>query len=100
MAGSGRASGPEPPPQAVPVPLAVPVLIGQPKPGLSAGTPCEGRPGGSGAAWGESEEEGEAEAAGSVGMRSDAVVQPPEEVAEAERQQLGLKSEVMMQARW
>lgn len=40
------------------------------------------------------------EAAGSVGMRFDAVAQPPEEVAEAERQQLGLKSEVMMQACW
>lgn len=40
------------------------------------------------------------EAAGSVGMKSDAVAQPPEEVAEAERQQLGLKSEVMMQACW
>lgn len=69
-------------------------------PVLSAGKACGWRPAGSGAAWGELEEEEEAEAAGSAGTRSDAVAQPPEEEAEAEQWQLGLKSELMMQTHW
>lgn len=100
MAGPGRATGPEPPPQAAPALFAEPVPTGLPKPGPSAGTACGGRQAGSGAAWGELEEEEQAEAAGSVGMRSAAVVRPPEEEAEAEQRQLGLKAEPMMRRHW
>lgn len=104
-AGSGRASGPGPLLQAAPALSEAPDLTGQPKPGLSAGTASGWRLGGSGAAWGEPEVEEEVVVVVSalVGMRSDAE-RPPEEEAEAEaevgRWQLGLRSDLMMQARW
>lgn len=100
-AGSGRASGPGPPLQAAPALSVVPDLTGQPKPGPSAGTVSGGRLGGSGAVWGEPEvEEVVVVVSALVGMRSVAAEQPPEEEAEAGRWQLGLRSELMMQARW
>lgn len=99
--GSGKASAPGPLLQAAPAPSAAPGPTGRPKPGLNAGTASGGRLEGSGAAWAEPEAEGEAEAGSAlVGMRSDAGEQPPEEEAEAERWQLGVKSELMMQTRW
>lgn len=101
MGGSGRASGPEPPLQADPAPSAAPVPSGRPKHGPSEGIASVGRPEGSGAVWGEPEVEEEVEAGSAlVGMRSDAAERPPEEEAEAERWQLGLRFELMMQTHW
>lgn len=96
MGGSGRASGPEFLQQAAPALSASPAATVWPKPGSSAATASGGRLEGSGAAWGEPRV-GEEEEAGSasVGMRFDAAGRPAEEEAEAERWQLGSRSELM-----
>lgn len=96
MGGSGRASGPEFLQQAAPALSAPPAATVWPKPGLSAGTASGGRLEGSGAAWGDPGVEEEEEAGSApVGMRFDAAERPPEEEAEAERWQLGSRSELV-----
>lgn len=99
--GSGRASGPGPLPQATHALSVGRDLTEQPKSGLSAGTAFGGRLGGSGAAWGEPEvEEVVVVVSALVGMRSYAAALLPEEEAVAGQWQLGLRSELMMQAHW
>lgn len=102
-AGSGRASGPAPQPQAARAPSAAPALTGRLEPGLSARKAAAGKSGGSGAAGVEPEAE-EVAAAGSdsapVGRKSFAAAPPPEEEAEAGRWRLGSRPELMTQTRW
>lgn len=99
--GSGKASATGPLLQAAPAPSAASGPTGRPKPVLNAVTASGGRLGGSGVAWAEQEVVGEAEDGSAlVGMRSDAGVRPPEEEAEAERWQLGVRCGLMMQAHW